>query len=294
LIERIEDLDSIGLQRILTQPGMPRALGYPEWHRAAKVLPDAPWLIERILPARALTILTGPAKEAKKSWLAFDLAVAVATGRHIGGLKAVTSGKVLYMYMEDIEKDIAARHEQLAAGEGFTIEELENIHIVHGQAFNLTDKDQARWLQAMVRTHHYNLIVLDTFGRVYFGKENESDEMNKAINIMMSVCYLGCAVMLVHHIKKGHSAHSGGRPMPNEDVRGSSALIGAVSQHLAIRFYAHDPYQMFLAARGKRYDEWYKVTWHGMDPNNPQPVNLDLCSCNEPTVKVNTELKGTY
>src|SRR5919107_1445792 len=72
-----------------------------------KEFPPVSWAIPDILPA-GVTLFGGRGKMGK-SWLAFSLCIAVATGGYALGKMAVEGGQSLYLSLEDPERRLHKR-----------------------------------------------------------------------------------------------------------------------------------------------------------------------------------------
>jgi RecA-family ATPase len=82
----------------------------------AKKLPTVRWAVPGMLP-EGLILLAGKPKQGK-SWLALDLAFAIAAGGAVLGKIPVEQGGVLYLALEDNERRLQARAKQLLASMG--------------------------------------------------------------------------------------------------------------------------------------------------------------------------------
>lgn len=87
------------------------------WSAAELGIIDFPpmrWAVDGILP-EGLSLLVG-APKVGKSWLAMDIAVAVASGRSALGQKPVEQGPVLYLALEDNGRRLQSRLDVLGCG----------------------------------------------------------------------------------------------------------------------------------------------------------------------------------
>ena len=79
-------------------------------------LPPVKWVVPDLLP-EGVTLLAGKPKLGK-SWLAFGLAVAVASGGVVLGTKRVERGEALYLALEDNQRRLQKRLGKLLGGDG--------------------------------------------------------------------------------------------------------------------------------------------------------------------------------
>ena len=186
------------------------------------------WLIDSVLPKKAFCALYGP-PGSYKSFVALDIAEAVATGRAWMGREVQAAGAVLYIAGEGFG-GIGARikackmHNRTQAGaEIYVIRAAINMRS-SAEDFDLlvlSIKD------LMERTGvQFELVQIDTLARAFGGgNENNSEDMGAFIhNAGRIQRMLNCAMMVLHH--SGKDATKG--------LRGHSSLLGAVDTQLEL------------------------------------------------------------
>ena len=186
------------------------------------------WLIEGVIPKGSFTALYGP-PGSFKSFIALDIAEAIATGRTWMGREVSKPGAVLYLAGEGFG-GIGARikackiHHQTENGAP--------IYIVRHQ-LNLRSsaEDFNALMLAVVQLveqtgMEFSLAIVDTLARAFGGgNENSSEDMGAFITAMGKVQeFLNCALMVLHH--SGKDAAKG--------LRGHSSLLGAVDTELEL------------------------------------------------------------
>jgi hypothetical protein len=179
------------------------------------------WLLERAVPRGSLAVLYGPPKSAK-TFLALEIALAVASGRgDVHGL-ACKSGRVLYVLAEGGAPMMRDRvwawldHHGLKTGDRFA---------VHARSVTLSEPQAVQRLLEGAGTE-WDLVVFDTLARCMDGDENSVKDMNAAVRGCDRVRdATGAAVLLVHHSGKDES----------KGMRGSTALLGAVDSVMRMR-----------------------------------------------------------
>ena len=186
------------------------------------------WLIEGVIPKGSFTALYGP-PGSFKSFIALDIAEAIATGRTWMGREVKQTGAVLYLAGEGFG-GIGARikackmHHQTQDGAP--------IYIVRHQ-LNLRSsaEDFNALMMAVVQLVEqtgleFSLAIVDTLARAFGGgNENSSEDMGAFITAMGKVQeFLNCALMVLHH--SGKDAAKG--------LRGHSSLLGAVDTELEL------------------------------------------------------------
>ena len=143
-------------------------------------------------------MLAGQAKVGK-SWLALQMAQAVATGKPLFDKKA-RQGRVLYMALEDTPERIKRRTKKQGWTDGLEV-------------YFYSAKDFGRYLQGLDGTGgvllgremargRYRLVVIDTLSRAFSGGENLTAMMEKLAPLHAKANELNCAVLLVDHHRK--------------------------------------------------------------------------------------------
>jgi AAA domain len=192
--------------------------------------PGEAWLVEGLWSEQAVGIVGGEPK-CGKSFLALDLAVAVASGTNVlRRFPVKTPGPVLVYAAEDALPIVRERLEGIARAAGMTLATLD-IHVITEAALRLdTPRDRER-LHDTVAMVQPRLLVLDPFVRLHRIDENVASEV---VPILASLRELQrahqTAVVLVHHSRKG-----AGRMRAGQALRGSSELHAWGDSNLYLR-----------------------------------------------------------
>jgi hypothetical protein len=186
------------------------------------------WLIQGILPVKAFAALYGP-PGSFKSFIALDMAEAIATGRPWMGNQIEKQGAVLYLCGEGFG-GMGARikacqiHHSTPKGAP--------IYVIRHQLNLRSSTEDFNALMVAIVTlvektgHEFQLMVVDTLARAFGGgNENESDAMGAFIATTGKIQeFLGCALMVLHHSGKDLA----------KGLRGHSSLLGAVDTQLEL------------------------------------------------------------
>jgi hypothetical protein len=208
------------------KPKPPKVIKIESWD----TIQDEPveWLIEGVIPVGSFTALYGP-PGSFKSFIALDIAEAIATGRSWMGKPVDKPGAVLYLAGEGFG-GIGARIK--ACKIHHQTEDGAPIYIVRHQ-LNLRSsaEDFNALMMAVVQLveqtgMEFSLAIVDTLARAFGGgNENSSEDMGAFITAMGKVQeFLNCALMVLHH--SGKDAAKG--------LRGHSSLLGAVDTELEL------------------------------------------------------------
>ena len=188
------------------------------------------WLIESIIPKRAFVALYAP-PASFKSFIALDIAEAVATGRDWMGYKVPKKGAVLYIAGEGhggMGARVKACKIQNNSPDGA------NLYVIRAQINIRSSQDDFDALINAINEliaqidEQLELIILDTLMRMSGGgfNENSSEDMGGFITQAgkLQAIYL-CAMLLIHHSGKDIT----------KGLRGHSSLLGAVDTELEIQ-----------------------------------------------------------
>lgn len=178
------------------------------------------WLIDRLMPESSTCLVAGDPKT-RKSWLAGELLVSIATGTDcFGTYPVLKQGPVCMVQGEDSEAIIKDRLESIARVRGASLKGLQNVSIVAGQNFALDNEDHFEALRKQVMANKPLLIIMDPLVRLIPNTaEGSTSQMSK---ILTKLRHLqrdsGTSIMLVHHNKTSKSKNAA------DNIRGSSDL----------------------------------------------------------------------
>ena len=194
-------------------------------------IPPANWLVESIWQEHALGFISG-APKAYKSFLALDLAFAVATGGDFLG-RYSTGGvgrSVMYVQMESSKSAFRDRVRSVASRFAAA---PSNLRLITNEPVLLEDPSWVERIENELDAHRPALLILDPLASLTSGDENSSQEMGALIRLFRAWRdRFGCAVCVVHHTGKG--GEKSGAKRSGEKMRGSSALHGALEAALHV------------------------------------------------------------
>jgi len=199
-------------------------------HLLESLAPEQRWLIEGLWGAEAVGIIGGEPK-CCKSFLALDLAVAVAAGVPCLRRYAVPhSGRVLLYAAEDALATVRRRLEGIAAAAGVELADLD-IQVITAPTLRLDLDADRRSLALTVAKLQPRLLILDPFVRLHRIDENASGEVAPLLAYLRELQRRHhVAVLVVHHAKKG-----AGRARAGQALRGSSEFHAWGDSNLYLR-----------------------------------------------------------
>jgi hypothetical protein len=191
-------------------------------------LPPVRWIVPALLP-EGVTLLAGKPKLGK-SWLAYGLAVAVASGGVALGTKPVERGHVLYLALEDGPRRLQGRLKKILAGQAAP----GSLHIA--TEWPRIDEGGTELLENWLGVNpNGRLVVVDILKRIRplaNSARNRSvyDADYEALESLQSLASeFGVAILVVHHTRKLAAVD------PVDEVSGSTGLSGGADGILVLK-----------------------------------------------------------
>jgi len=199
-------------------------------YRLAERSEEHRWLITGLWSEQAVGIVGGELK-CCKSFLALDLAVAVAAGVPCLRRFAVPrAGRVLLFAAEDALHIVRRRLEGISAAAGVALANLD-IQVITAPTVRLDLDADRRNLAETVARLQPRLLILDPFVRLHRIDENASGEVAPLLAYLRELQRRhDVAVLVVHHAKKG-----GGGVRAGQALRGSSEFHAWGDSNLYLR-----------------------------------------------------------
>lgn len=201
----------------------------PAWRLAAQAA-EQRWLVTDLWSQEAVGIVGGEPK-CCKSFLALDLAVAVASGRPcLRRFEVSQPGRVLLYAAEDAMHIVRARLEGICAAAGCRLGTLD-VQVITAPSLRLDLPADRERLECTVEQLAPRLLILDPFVRLHRIDENASGEVAPLLAFLRELQRrYHLAVLVVHHAKK-----SAGRARAGQALRGSSEFHAWGDSNLYLR-----------------------------------------------------------
>jgi len=176
------------------------------------------WLVEDLWSEQAVGFVGGTPKSGK-TWLALELAVAVASGAPcLGHFRVHQRGHVLLYAAEDTGPAIRHRVAGIAAARGVPLEQLA-VGLIRTPTLRLDDPDDQERLAHTVAKIKPRLLVLDPLVRLHRADENSSADISALLGFLRALQRAhGVAILIVHHVRKSSASQ------PGQALRGSGDL----------------------------------------------------------------------
>lgn len=199
-------------------------------HRLAARPEERRWLIEGLWAEEAVGIVGGEPK-CCKSFLALDMAVAVATGRAcLRQFVVPRPGRVLLFAAEDGLHIVRQRLEGICSAAGVALEDVD-VQVITAPSVRLDVDQDRKALTETVEELRPRLLILDPFVRLHRVDENVSGEVAPLLAYLRELQRRhSVAVVLVHHARKG-----AGNERAGQALRGSSEFHAWGDSNLYLR-----------------------------------------------------------
>ena len=199
-------------------------------HLLAQTTPGPPWLIQGLWADQAVGIVGGEPK-CCKSFLALDMAVAVASGspclRHF---PVARTGRVLLYAAEDAPHVVRQRLEGICRLTELDLARLD-IQVITASSLWLDSLEDQSRLRETVDQLRPTLLLLDPFVRLHRRDENASSEVSALLGYLRNLQrQFQLAIAVVHHARKAaHHLRAG------QALRGSSDFHAWGDSNLYLR-----------------------------------------------------------
>lgn len=201
------------------------------------------FVVNGVVPP-GLTLFAAPPK-CGKSWLAWNIALAVATGGQALGSVPVKRRHVLYLMLEEGKRLVNARMHKLLSDDA----DLSWLECAQGWR-KLTD-DGAEMIADFCEQHPDALVVVDTYESLRGSIENGRDSYQNdygALKPLHDLCKdKAWSVLVIHHTNKR------GGDDPFATINGSNGIAGCVDT-LGVMQRRNDSNEVVLHLRGRELD----------------------------------------
>jgi hypothetical protein len=251
-------------------------------YRLADRAEEQSWLVTGLWSEEAVGIIGGEPK-CCKSFLALDLAVAVAAGSPCLRRFAVPrAGRVLLYAAEDALHIVRRRLEGICAAAGLRLADLD-VQVITAPTLRLDLEADRRNLEETIAMLQPRLLVLDPFVRLHRIDENASGDVAPLLAFLRELQRRhAVAVVVVHHAKKG-----AGRVRAGQALRGSSEFHAWGDSNLYLRRRGDDeltltiehraasPMPTFSLELAQRANALALEVREPRTPPTPAPTSLD-------------------
>lgn len=206
--------------------------------------PPTRWLVEKLIPDGAITILSAP-PSSFKTWLILEIAGKMSKGMKLFDKYKTEKSGVLILDEESGERQLSERFKKLGIGES------DNIFYQKPSGRKL-DSDYIKELVVYCKTNDISLVVFDSLARFHTANENDASEMARVAEMFVDLREHGIASLIICHTRKSNGINR--NFSANDSVRGSSDIVAMCDNHISIRRDSKKNYIAISQAKN-RFDE---------------------------------------
>lgn len=184
-----------------------------------------------------------------KSWMALNIAVCITHGIKVFNTMEAEKGDVLYLSLEDTERRLKARYEQMVGK--LHLDDAAHL-VLQPNSRRLNEggaTDIAEWID---EADNPRLVIVDTLGKVRpsrSGSEDAYDATYSDLTILKSVAdAVGIGMLVIHHTRKTAAEDA------LEEVLGSTGFTGAADSIFVLKRKRGDN-EAVLLATGRDIEE---------------------------------------
>ena len=185
--------------------------------------PAQTWVVDRLIPASAITIVSG-APSSYKTWTLLKVALSVAKGESLFGQFPTEKTGVLIVDEEDGHSLLQQRLRSLNADKNLP------VSFTPHKGFMLDDENVKRVLRSC-KTYRVKLLIIDSLRRIHGSDENKSGDMAEVFRRLGKFTDAGIAVLITQHNRKPGAAFGG----YGNEMRGSSDILAAADCHIGVK-----------------------------------------------------------
>ena len=193
----------------------------------AMEFPPISWVIPRYV-AEGATILAGKPKLGK-SWLALDMAVAVARGGFLLGDIHCSEGDVFYAALEDNRRRLQGRMRKVVGDVPWPAR-----LVFRTKLKRLTEGGLAEIREWIVSAKRPRLVIIDVLASVRSAKRNQDSPYEADYAALSDLKALAdefsIAILIIHHVRKMEADSD-----PFDAVSGTTGLTGAADTTLVLK-----------------------------------------------------------
>lgn len=184
------------------------------------------WLINGLVKTESIGFIAGEPKT-YKSWLALHIAQAVSTGgKFLGEFIVPKPGRVLLVQEEDQQGTVVQRSRLLRKGHSFAEPADGNLLFLIHSGLRVDDETKLNKFRSDLtdlqsKSQLPDLIIFDVLNKLHNGSDTDQAHATKVMNAFENIRRdFGCAVLIIHHFRKGASSRG------NQRLRGSGVFAG--------------------------------------------------------------------
>lgn len=193
------------------------------------------WIVPGVFARKGIAIVGG-LQATSKTWMALDLALAVASGTLWVNKFRTYKSKVLYIEQERFKGETQRRLIQLIRGRGLDPAVLDCLELVNGTHFKLNEPQSAAEFSELLTQSAPELVIIDSFSTFHSVDENVKAAIQPVMEAVKKLREAhSCAFIFIdHESKAAYSTEAKADPNAGT-ISGSQAKLAVVETILTVR-----------------------------------------------------------
>lgn len=222
------------------------------------------WIVDRLIPEKGITLLSGQQKRARKTWTSDLIALCVASGKVDLGRFITPCSTHPVLYVQEEGQALQTRDRILSLANTLQLREHIAELPIHFAFQNFVRVNKEYWQKAI---HKHldkvptDLVIFDGLTFIHDVDENSKQEMATVVDALRKIRNRGTAVLLLCHLNDSKGENE--KADIDTQIRGSTIVANAYDSHIALRKYdgTLGPIKVKVRHRGAEGFEG-SITWH--------------------------------
>ena len=230
--------------------------------------PKIRWLVKGLVPVSSLVMVSGARKRARKTYLAFLIALLLTYQESYWEWTAEEAANVLILEEESIPAENKQRFRNLKMGLNLDgKKKLGKLYFQLHARYKFDNPKMVHDLIAFVKTNDIRLVIFDALTYMISGDPNNTRDMGLVTGAIQDIrAATGSALLWLAHTNKEADKVDAD---PDNDVRNSSILADIYDAHVALRFRKENEEVITAILRFKAWAEKRLTIYWNFPPELP-------------------------
>jgi len=203
--------------------------------------PKNPFLVEGLVPEKAMTIISGQ-PGCGKSWVALHIMQCIASNKSVFSKFKTKKATILLIDGETGYAEIQRRMNLMK------FRKDRQIYILSEANIKVDNPSDLKRIIKYVKEENIKFVILDPFISFHTKEENVAGDMQRVMEAIKTIIWAGATVLLIHHQRKDSKNNVFNSA---QNLRGSSAILGAVESEIEVRGEKDEPTEVMLITQRK-------------------------------------------
>ena len=237
-----------------------------------------PYLVDKMIPSRAITTITGDTGSGKSIFI-LHLADCVSRGEKLFNEYNTQKTNILIIDLE-MDEDLLINRCQSVC------KDQENKFIVYEKIFKIENPDHVMWLKHCLKENNIGMIIFDTLSKIHNQDENSNTDMTNIMErLKMITIECDVSIVLLHHHNKSVESYGLTKSRGASSIQDNSASYLQIATKDAFDKDGKVYKSMTISQEKRRRPESFgKIgvnIYYDQEKNKTEFVYLDIIDNNE-------------